>query len=301
MSKMLLWSAADAGLKAGVLGTALTYGFRHGFDWDHIAAITDITSSQDDSRRAMFLATLYAVGHAVVVFVLGVLAIIAGDLLPAGIDEVMGRVVGATLIALAVYVFYSLLRHGRDFRIRSRWMLVLEGARRLIRRLRARDKQPITIEHAHEHVVGYHDHHHPAEEAEVGHDRTRIAVTHSHTHRHVGIAPDDPFMSYGVATATGIGMIHGVGAETPTQVLLLLAAASVGGGAAGIAVLAAFLLGLFASNSLVAAASAYGYINATKSFVVYATVAVLTGLFSLALGLVLLLSKDAVLPTLFAG
>ena len=298
MSKMLLWSAADAGLKAGVLGTALTYGFRHGFDWDHIAAITDITSSQDDSRRAMFLATLYAVGHAVVVFVLGVLAIVAGDLLPAGIDEVMGRVVGATLIALGVYVFYSLVRHGRDFRMRSRWMLVLEGARRLIRRLRARNEQPITIEHAHEHVVGYHDHHHHPEEAEAG---LGGAVTHSHTHRHVGIAPDDPFMSYGVATATGIGMIHGVGAETPTQVLLLLAAASVGGSAAGVAVLAAFLLGLFASNSLVAAASAFGYINATKSFVVYATVAVLTGLFSLALGLVLLLSKDAVLPTLFAG
>lgn len=299
---MLLWSAADAGLKAGVLGTALTYGFRHGFDWDHIAAITDITSSQENSRRALFLATLYAVGHAAVVFVLGVLAIVAGDFVPPGVDEVMGRVVGATLIALGVYVFYSLLRHGRDFRMRSRWMLVLEGARRLIRRLQGGSAQPVTIEHAHEHVVGNHGHHHHPHEMQAGDaDGAVITVTHSHTHRHVGVVPDDPFMNYGPATATGIGMIHGVGAETPTQVLLLLAAASVGGGAAGIAVLVAFLIGLFASNSVVAAASTYGYINATKSFVVYATVAVLTGIFSLGLGLVLVFAKDAVLPTLFAG
>ncbi len=38
----------------GVLGAALALGIRHGIDWDHIAAITDITStaaSADDDRR----------------------------------------------------------------------------------------------------------------------------------------------------------------------------------------------------------------------------------------------------------
>ena len=39
----------------------------------------------------------------------------------------MGRVVGITLIALGVYVFVSLIRHGREFRMRSRWMLVFAG------------------------------------------------------------------------------------------------------------------------------------------------------------------------------
>src|SRR5262249_16449051 len=29
----------------GLLGTALVLGFRHGFDWDHLAAITDVTST----------------------------------------------------------------------------------------------------------------------------------------------------------------------------------------------------------------------------------------------------------------
>ncbi len=30
---------------AGVLGASLALGIRHGIDWDHIAAITDITST----------------------------------------------------------------------------------------------------------------------------------------------------------------------------------------------------------------------------------------------------------------
>ena len=55
----------------GLLATAYGFGFRHGIDWDHIAALTDITGSQDDGRRSMLFATLYAVGHALVVFALG--------------------------------------------------------------------------------------------------------------------------------------------------------------------------------------------------------------------------------------
>ena len=37
--------ALAAGGGVGLLVTALFLGFRHGIDWDHIAAITDITST----------------------------------------------------------------------------------------------------------------------------------------------------------------------------------------------------------------------------------------------------------------
>ena len=40
---------------AGLILTAFGFGFRHGIDWDHIAALTDITSSQAHPRRSMFL------------------------------------------------------------------------------------------------------------------------------------------------------------------------------------------------------------------------------------------------------
>src|SRR6478735_364928 len=114
----------------GLVLTALGFGFRHGIDWDHIAALTDITSSQEAPRRSMWFATLYALGHALVVFVLGFAAIVLAERLPAGIDAVMERFVGVTLVVLGCYVVYALVRHGRDFRMRSRWMLMLSAARR---------------------------------------------------------------------------------------------------------------------------------------------------------------------------
>lgn len=271
----------------GLVLTAFGFGFRHGIDWDHIAAITDITTSQDEDRRSLALASLYAVGHGLVVLVLGLAAVVAGERLPDSVDAVMGRVVGATLLLLGGFVFWSLVRHGRDFRMRSRWMLVFAG----VRRLRAR----LTIDHDHEHAS---DHHAVVREPVAVGAATR---THSHSHRHVGTLPDDPFMDYGRATAFGVGMLHGVGAETPTQVLLFVAAAGVGGRAGGVVMLLAFLIGLLASNSLIAVASTFGLLRATRNFAVYASVAVLTGTFSLVLGLLFLLGRDSALPALFAG
>jgi hypothetical protein len=39
-----LVAAEDAGV-IGLIATALALGIRHGFDWDHLAAITDVTST----------------------------------------------------------------------------------------------------------------------------------------------------------------------------------------------------------------------------------------------------------------
>ena len=44
----------------------------------------------------------------------------------------MGRVVGFTLVALGLWVMYSVYRYaraGEAFRLRSRWMLVFDGIR----------------------------------------------------------------------------------------------------------------------------------------------------------------------------
>ena len=48
----------------GLLLTAFGFGFRHGIDWDHLAALTDITGTERTPRRSMVLATLCAAGHA---------------------------------------------------------------------------------------------------------------------------------------------------------------------------------------------------------------------------------------------
>ena len=286
--------AAGDGFSFGLVMGGFLFGLRHGIDWDHIAAIADITSSQEDRRTALWYGTLYVLGHAAVVLVLGILAIVAGDLLPAGIDEVMGRIVGVTLLVLGVYVFYSLIRHGRDFRLRSRWMLVFSGVRRGARWARERiggrsavavsEPQATTNGGQGDPTMWHHGHH-----GRPGH------------HHHEVPERDDAFMNYGTATSIGVGMIHGVGAETPTQVVIFLAAAGAGGPVVGVIVLAAFIVGLLVSNSLITLGSAYGFLSATRNFAVYATVGVIVGLFSLVLGVLFVLGRESVLPGFFGG
>jgi high-affinity nickel-transport protein len=113
--------------------------------------------------------------------------------------------------------------------------------------------------------------------------------------------PTDAFADYGRGTAFAVGLLHGVGAETPTQVLIFLAAAGAGGTATGIAVLVAFVVGLLSSNSIIAATAAYGFLRATRSFRVYAGVAVVTGAFSIVVGALLLAGRGSNLPALFGG
>lgn len=270
-------------LRVGLILTSFGFGFRHGFDWDHIAAITDITGSQDDSRDAVRFSTLYALGHALVVFVLGLGVILLSAEIPAWLDAAMGRVVGATLVVLGAYVVYSLARHGRDFRMRSRWMLLFAGIRRAYRSLRGHTPEVVVIEHDHSDAV------------------VPAGASHSHTHRHVAPLPDDPFMNYGTTTAIGVGMLHGVGAETPTQVLIFATAAGAGGRGAGVLVLVCFLIGLVASNTAVTLASTFGFLNSSRHWGIYATVSVVTAVFSLALGTLYLFGQDSVLPAIFSA
>lgn len=289
---------------AGLVVTALAFGFRHGIDWDHIAALTDITSSQDEPRRSIWFATLYALGHALVVFMLGVGAIVLAERLPPAVDTVMERIVGATLIILAIYVFTTLARHGRDFRMRSRWMLLFRGARTTVRWMRARVSPPAVVEivHTHAHPIDdRHDTPHEPVTAHGPHAATVTTMTHRHPHRHVLPVPDDPFANYAPQTAFGIGMIHGIGAETPTQVLIFATAAGAGGKGTGLLLLVCFLVGLLSSNSLVALAGTFGFLGATRNFPLYVAISLITAVFSLVIGAIFLLGNGAVLPAILGG
>jgi hypothetical protein len=306
---------ATAGEAFGVatLVAAFLFGFRHGIDWDHIAAITDITSSQEDRREAMLFGTLYALGHALVVFVIGTAAILLGERLPDSIDTIMERLVGFTLVILGVFVFVSLIRHGREFRMRSRWMLVFSGTRSLFRRARGlwvarregaggsylEETASHALEPIHRHGDGG-----LAVAVAVADDLPVSEWHHGHHgrpgHHHHKHPEPDAFMNYGRRTAFVVGMVHGVGAETPTQVLIFLAAVG-HGKLLGELVLGVFLLGLLASNSVITLGSAFGFLKAAGSWTIYVTVAVLTGVFSLVIGLLFLFGEGRILPALFGG
>ncbi len=209
-------------------------------------------------RHAILLGTLYALGHAAVVALLGLAALAFGALLPDWVDPIMGRIVGVTLLVLGVWVFFSLYqyaRHGTEFRLRSRWMLVFDGGRYAWRRVQARL-------HGHEHV--------------------------------------DPIemSSYGPKTAFGVGMIHGVGAETGSQVLIIAAVGGAAGQGLGVPMMLAFIVGLLASNSIVVLVSATGFVASQLRTRLYIAIGLLAGTFSVFVGLLFLVGAESSLPDL---
>jgi len=302
----------------GLLATAFTLGLRHGFDWDHIAAIADLSGAAENRRRGFVLSMLYAVGHGLVVFALGTLAIAFGLAIPDALDEWMGRVVGITLIALGAWILIELIRKGRDFRLRSRWMLMIDGTFAGFRKVRRRaSSRIIEVEHDHDHAhdaedhaaAHAHDHSHIHAEAAIaepqpaltGWRATRQRLTHghshSHAHRHELALPDQADAGYGNGTAAGIGMLHGVGVESPTQIAIFVASTAAVGVSFGLVLLAVWVLGLIIANAIIAWLAGAGLLQAEDSFTIYATVAAIVAVMSIALGMLYLLGLD-ILPAI---
>ncbi|WP_213806285.1 hypothetical protein [Granulicella sp. dw_53] len=232
-------------------------GFRHGFDYDHIAAITDITGVQNRASDAMRLGLMYALGHAATVAALGCAVIFLQLSLPHGIDRWAERGVGLTLIVLALYVLSNLSsRSGRTAAMpRSRASLLIGAVRWSYRRLAAWRSGEVVA--------------HAAERWDVN-------------------AP----------VAFGIGVIHGFGAETPSQLALFLLAANLGGKAKGFLGLAMFLGGLLLMNTLMTA-SAAGLFTTTRSQARWMPLLTgLTAVYSLCVGIVFLLGASGLLPSI---
>jgi high-affinity nickel-transport protein len=324
----LLLTAGIGGI--GVYAAALALGIRHGIDWDHIAAITDITSTaaaiddEDESwligepgvmltdeshhsthshthedegaplvatgaplpsgtpgaatatltrpltgvgvltaslppsqKQALWLGSLYAIGHGAVVVILGVIAILAAEVLPDWVDPVMEKLVGATLLFLAAYLFYSVYRYyrgGGQFHMRSRWMLVFAGVSNAWHWMRS----------------------------------------HIGQHEHVHVAPKN----YSSRTALGIGVIHGIGAETGTQALII--ATAVGATSQGVAIgaLFVFVAGLLVSNTVITVTSTFGFVSTRRRQTIYVMAGLVAAVFSLVLGLVFLTASTGLLPDL---
>ena len=115
-----------------------------------------------------------------------------------------------------------------------------------------------------------------------------------HGHEHV---PSAHATQYGPKTAFGVGMIHGLGAETGSQALLLAGVAGVTG-TTGVVILLAFVVGLLLSNTLVAVVSASGFIGAQRLRTVYVVVGFFAGLASLVIGLIFIAGAGTDLPDL---
>lgn len=308
---------AAAGLTLGLVVAAFLLGLRHGIDWDHIVAITDIAATTESRAKGALLGTMYVLGHAAVVFALGIGAIALGSTIPDWVDAGMGRFVGVTLILLGVLVAATLIREQGDFRARSRWMILIGAGRGAYRSVRSRlisrnatagseGSGGGSTSHLHEHVTVPGAHHTAADDAaeddreDAGKDPrpgNRIeAPTHSHSHSHAADA-----LEYGRSTSVGIGMLHGVGAETPTQVVVFLAAAAAGGIVTGVLVLLVFLVGLVISNTAITVASAFGFAKLSRRKGVQIAMGAFTAAMSVGIGILFVTGNDGILPAFFAG
>lgn len=289
------------GVTLGVLVAVGVAGLRHGFDIDHIAAISDIVSSQQSRRRSFSLATTYAIGHMLVLLVLGAAAVLAGARTPVGAVGPMNRIIGLTLIALGSYVVYSLVRFRRDFTMVSRWMLITSGVRRVLHWIRP--PRRIVIEHEHEHASGHHDHPEGLTTASSAR-RSPVVLAdskHVHRHKHVVHEPVDPFTEYSGLTSFVVGMVHGVGAETPTQLILFTSAAGVAGSWAGVSLVVAFAGGLLLGNLVLTGIVIGGTAAGRRMPVIHMALGTATALLSLWVGLAYLLGRPDLLPAVLGG
>jgi high-affinity nickel-transport protein len=239
-----------------ILGNALILGIRHGIDWDHIAAIADIVGATATTKidhgaisvlgqkDALRLSSFYAIGHATIVLILGLAALLFAAVLPEWIEPLMQRAVGCTLLALSAWIFSSLGRQATDrdeFVPQSRWMFVFAKLRQLGNWLQTQvtgktKKQQVTIS------------------------------------------------QYDAPAAFGIGLIHGFGAETGTQVLLIATVGASSSHFLGALILLTFVLGLLISNTLVAVLTCVGFVNSATFKPLFVTTSIVTGLFSLIVG-----------------
>jgi hypothetical protein len=253
-------------------------GFRHGLDYDHIAAITDISSVQAKARDAMRYGLLYVSGHATTVAVLGAAAIAFRLSLPAASDRWAERLVGLTLLALGIYVL------GTFFRASSSG---LPGSDQL------GSNQPGSVHHGHTHVR----------------PRTRITILingilwlYWRLSRIFGgtraEAPQVFKDGYGTRSTFLVGVIHGLGAETPTQLLLFLVAANLGGTAAGLLGLSMFILGLLAMNTLMCTSTAGLFSSALARPLALRGLTLVTSAYSIVVGFIFLLGSADRLPSI---
>lgn len=244
-----MWTSLNVALFA-----AAVLGFRHGLDYDHIAAISDIASVESSPRRAMKLAPLYAFGHWTTIAVLGLGAIYFQKSLPHSLDRWSERIVGTTLILFGLYVLASLFRKGESYIPKARWTLLIQAFRTVVWRLR---------------------------------NRSRAVQT---------ARPESKVWKYDGRSVFVLGLLHGLGAETPSQLALFALAANLGGVAKGFLALGMFFVGLLLMNTLMMA-SASGIFGASTSRPgVLRLATAVTAAYSLAIGTILLTGTSSFLP-----
>lgn len=304
----------DGGI-AALAGLGIALGLRHGIDWDHIAAITDITGSTVANEEAGRPASTLNAPHVTPGLVEGMsLSLSAGLRLadgsgsaatmsaPSSRSYTPGRRWGEARTGFLLATMYAL---GHAFVVVALGLLAIWASRLL----------PEWLTPIMERIVGLtllllgawiivslvrygKDFRLQSRwmlvfsAARRGWARVKSRVTGGpiqHVH---------DYTQYGRKTAFGIGMLHGVGAETGSQALLLASAAGATTRATGSLLLVFFAMGLVVSNSLIAVLSTFGFVSTTTKRSIYVGIGIIAAFFSIVVGLFFITGRGASLPNL---
>jgi ABC-type nickel/cobalt efflux system permease component RcnA len=115
-------------------------------------------------------------------------------------------------------------------------------------------------------------------------------------HNHDIPRPADKTWNYTSRSVLMIGVVHGLGAETPSQLMIFLLAANLGGIAKGFVGLAMFIVGLLIMNTVMTASAVglFGFSSRLPRFQFVITA--LTAIYSLAVGAFFLFGSSSLLP-----
>lgn len=182
---------------------------------------------------------MYAFGHGIIVFIVGLITIFIGIKLPAFVQNFLEFCVSLTLLVLGAIILRSLFQNRKDYQLKSRLKIVSEF---ILKRVKNTRKE---------------------------------GATHSP-------------MVFGTIGAFIVGMIHGIGVESPSQIAIITNVAGLDNITAATIQLILFVLGLLVSTVLITFLLSWGFIKAKFKERLYIILGSATGIFSIVLGLSML-------------
>lgn len=217
---------------------AVFIGMRHGIDGDHVAAIADMVGSEERKKKQLTLGVLYAVGHGMIVMIIGVLFIYIGLQLPDSTKQVLEMLVSFTLILLGLFIIWSIFQQKKDYEYKSRLRIVVEFFQTIASKVTSGTKtNPLS----------------PTKLGAIG--------------------------------AFIIGILHGIGVESPTQIAIISNAIGLDNLTVALIQLTLFVIGLLIATIGITFCLSWGFMKARVKDKLFLLLGTVTGAYSLALGI----------------
>lgn len=220
---------------------AIFIGMRHGMDGDHVAAIADMVGSEQRKKRQLTLGVMYALGHGMIVMVIGVLFIYIGLQLPDTTKQILEMLVSFTLIVLGMFIIWTIVQQKKNYEYKSRVRIVIEFFTSMANKLKS-------------------------------------GTTHTH------LSPT----KLGAIGALIIGILHGIGVESPTQIAIISNAMGLDNITVALLQLTLFVVGLLIATIGITFCLSWGFMKARVKDRLFLLLGSVTGVYSLGLGIFML-------------